>query len=250
MSEIDISIVVYALLACALGGLLKGATGAGAPVIGVPVLAAMFDVQFAVAVFVTPNLLTNVWQGWQFRKSLLSWQFVVLFAGGGAIGAIIGTYLLAGLPSDLLLICMSLVVLGYVGFRLLNADWILPYGLAVKLAGPAGILGGILQGATGISAPASLTFLNALKLPRGAFIATISVFFGIMSAMQFERMVAVGLLTFDRFLLGLGATVAILAVMPVGAWMATKIARATFDRIILALLVVIAVKILIEVALF
>ena len=245
--EIDLTIVVYALLACGLGGLLKGATGAGAPVIGVPVLAALFDVQFAVAVFVTPNLLTNVWQGWHFRRSLMPWKFSLLFAGGGALGAIAGTYLLAGLPSDTLLIGMSLVVLGYVGFRLLNADWILAYPLAVKLAGPVGFLGGVLQGATGISAPASLTFLNALKLPRATFIATISLFFGVMSSTQIERMAAVGLLTVDRFLLGLAATAAILAVMPVGSWLATKVSRETFDRIILLLLVVIAVKILVEV---
>ncbi|WP_417670435.1 sulfite exporter TauE/SafE family protein [Roseibium sp.] len=250
MFEIDLSIVAYALMACALGGLLKGATGAGAPVIGVPVLAAMFDVQFAVAVFVTPNLLTNVWQGWHFRKSLMPLPFSILFAGGGALGAIVGTYLLAGLPSDILLIGMASVVLGYVGFRLLNADWVLPYTQAIKLAGPVGVLGGMLQGATGISAPASLTFLNALKLPRSTFIATISLFFAIMSTTQIERMAAVGLLTFDRFLLGLGATGAILAFMPIGSWLATKVSRDTFDKVILYLLVAISLKILIEVFFF
>ncbi|WP_417683917.1 TSUP family transporter [Roseibium sp.] len=250
MPEFDLALVAYALMACALGGLLKGATGAGAPVIGVPVLAAIVDVQFAVAVFVTPNLLTNVWQGWRFRKSLMPAPFSALFAGGGALGAIVGTYLLAGLPSDILLIGMSCVVLGYVGFRLLNADWALSYGPALKLAGPIGVLGGILQGATGISAPASLTFLNALKLPRSTFIATISLFFAIMSTTQIERMAAVGLLTFDRFLLGLAATGAIFAVMPVGSWLATKVSRETFDKLILLLLVVIALKILVEVLLF
>jgi uncharacterized protein len=250
LAELDLSIVFYALLACALGGLLKGATGAGAPVIGVPVLAAMFDVQFAVAVFVTPNLLTNIWQGWQFRKSMLPWPFLVLFAGGGGLGAIVGTYLLAGLPSDLLLVFMALVVLGYVGFRLLNADWGLSYAAGVRLAGPVGLLGGILQGATGISAPASLTFLNALKLPRSCFIGTVSLFFAVISSTQIERMAAVGLLTVDRFLLGLGATAVTLAAMPVGSWLATKVSRGTFDRIILGLLVVIALKILAEVFFF
>ncbi|WP_346909097.1 hypothetical protein [uncultured Roseibium sp.] len=68
MPHIDLALILPALLACVLGGLLKGATGAGAPVIGVPVLAALTDVQFAVAVFVTSNLLTNVNQAWRTAK--------------------------------------------------------------------------------------------------------------------------------------------------------------------------------------
>ncbi|WP_346909095.1 hypothetical protein [uncultured Roseibium sp.] len=76
-------------------------------------------------------------------------------------------------------------------------------------------LGGALQGATGISAPASITFLNALKLPRSTFIATISVFFIVMSIGQIEQLVVVGLLDWHRFFLGLGVTVAIALFMPV-----------------------------------
>lgn len=246
MFELDPVLIIAALSACALGGLLKGATGAGAPVIGVPVLAALFDVQFAVAVFVVPNLLTNLTQGWHYRRELLPWHFVVLFAGGGGLGAIFGTYLLAGLPSDTLSIAMAVVVLGYVGFRIVKSDWALSYTTAVRIAGPIGFFGGLLQGATGISAPASLTFLNAMQLSRGAFVATVSVFFTMMSLTQFERMIALGLLDQQRFFIGLGATVTILAVMPVGAYLAKRISRAAFDRTILGLLVVIALKVLIE----
>ena len=245
--ELDILTLAGALVACAMGGLLKGATGAGAPIIGVPVLAALVDVQFAVAVFVVPNLLTNFWQGWQARKHLLPWPFLLLFSAGGGIGAVIGTYLLAGLPSEALLVIMSLVVLGYVVFRLLKSDWILPYRTGLWLAAPIGLLGGTLQGAIGISAPASLSFLNALKLPRLSFIGTISIFFAVMSAFQFERLIEVGLLTGERFLIGLGATLAILAAMPIGGMLARKVARETFDRIILGLLVLISAKILVEV---
>ena len=91
MSHFDFALILPVLLACFLGGLLKGATGAGAPVVGVPVLAALTNVQFAVAVFVTSNLLTNVNQAWQYRKAQLPWPFMVLFAGGGAVGSVAAT---------------------------------------------------------------------------------------------------------------------------------------------------------------
>jgi len=250
LSHIDFALILPVLLACFLGGLLKGATGAGAPVVGVPVLAALTDVQFAVAVFVTSNVLTNVNQAWKHRKAQLPWSFMVLFAGGGAVGAIIGTLLLAGLPSDALSIAMALVVLGYVGFRILKADWILSYAAGVRLAGPIGFLGGALQGATGISAPASITFLNALKLPRTTFIATISVFFIVMSIGQMEQLVVVGILDWHRFFLGLGVTAAIALFMPVGNYLARHLAKETFDRIMLGLLTLIATKILVQELLF
>lgn len=245
MPDIDALSLLIAVLSCAAGGFLKGATGAGAPLIGIPVLTAMVDIQFAVAVFVMPNLLTNLWQTWDYRKSLLPWPFLVLFGLGGALGAVVGTYLLAGLPSEVLEISMACVVLGYIAFRLWKMDWVLSYSAALPLALPIGALGGILQGATGLSAPASLTFLNALKLPRATFIGTISAFFSLMTISQIERMIAVNLLTLDRVLIGLVATVATLAAMPAGRWVGGKVSKQTFDWVILGLLAILAAKILI-----
>ena len=50
-------ITIFAILgAFALGGTLKGATGAGAPIITIPVIAAFYDVRIAVIIMVIPNL--------------------------------------------------------------------------------------------------------------------------------------------------------------------------------------------------
>ena len=53
MSLDDPLAILAVLTALALGGLVKGATGAGAPLVAVPVMAAFFDVRVAVAVMVT-----------------------------------------------------------------------------------------------------------------------------------------------------------------------------------------------------
>ena len=54
-------ITIFAILvAFGLGGTLKGATGAGAPIITIPVIAAFYDVRIAVIIMVIPNLLTNI----------------------------------------------------------------------------------------------------------------------------------------------------------------------------------------------
>ena len=55
-------------LAFALGGIVKGATGAGAPVVAIPVIAIFFDVQLAVIIMAVPNLISNLLQIIHYRK--------------------------------------------------------------------------------------------------------------------------------------------------------------------------------------
>lgn len=117
--------VILSIIGLALGGLLKGATGAGAPIIAVPVMAMYFGVPLAVAVFAIPNLLTNVWQAWAYRKEQLPLPFMLMFAGGGAAGTLIGTILLAKLPGSALTLMVAFAVFIYVAFRLMRPGWVL-----------------------------------------------------------------------------------------------------------------------------
>ena len=174
-------------VALALGGLLKGAIGAGAPVVAVPVMALFFDVQLAVVVMVIPNLVSNLWQGWQHRAQMLPRRFTLGLALSGAIGAGTGSVILAVVPSDVLLLVVAVMVLFFILFRLARPDWGLSYPAALKLVWPAGFLAGNLQGATGVSAPVSISFLSAMRLDRLAFLATISVFFALMSVVQMSH---------------------------------------------------------------
>jgi uncharacterized protein len=105
------------IIAFALGGILKGATGAGAPVIAVPLMTIFFGAPFAVAVFSIPNLVTNIWQGWVYRDHVVKGPLMLRFAVAGALGAGIGSFMLAWLPSEMLMLTVALSVLAYVGFR-------------------------------------------------------------------------------------------------------------------------------------
>ena len=59
------------MIAFIAAGILKGATGAGVPIITVPVISAFYDVRIAVVIMVIPNVLTNVHQLYIYRKSIL-----------------------------------------------------------------------------------------------------------------------------------------------------------------------------------
>ncbi|ROO27611.1 glutamine amidotransferase [Salinisphaera orenii MK-B5] len=241
-----LSEVAIAFACLALGGVIKGATGAGAPIFAVPALAMMFDVQFAVVVMLMPNLLTNCWQAWRFRHQRLSTRFHLGFAGAGAVGVLPGSVMLARLPPHFLSLGVAFAVIAYIAFRVARPGWSIGRALARRLSAPAGLSAGLLQGASGLSAPVSLTFLNAMKLERPYFIFSASLFFVAMTLPQLPMLVALGVLTPQRLLLSTCALLPVVLFMPLGARLARHLPRKLFDRVILAVLGILAVKLLLD----
>ena len=236
--------IIAILIAFALGGILKGATGAGAPIITIPVIAAFYDVRVAVIIMVIPNLLTNIGQLYQFRKTILPSFFTVSFALGGGIGAFIGTILLANLSIKILTLSVAFIVLVYIFLKLIVPSWKLIYKKATKLVFIMGAAGGVLQGTAGLSAPISITFLNAMKLERNQFIPTISVYFGVMSIFQMPTLYYYDFLNFEIIIASLISTIVLLCFMPIGSWIAQSVSKENFDKITLILLAFIAVRII------
>ncbi len=233
-------LIIFAALA--LGGLVKGALGAGLPVVAVPVLATFFDVPFAIAMMAVPTVVTNIWQLWQFRRHRtgLGWLAGLCIAAG--IGIAIGTWLLANLPGHVLGVILAVVVVAYIVVRLAKPHWHIPLGIAARIAPLVGFVAGILQGATGISAPVSLTFMSSLGFSRQQFVFAVSTLFVSFSVVQVPSLVATGILTWHRLLLSGLAFLPVLVAMPAGNWLASRLSRQAFDRLLLGLLAVIAVK--------
>jgi len=237
----------YISIAFALGGILKGATGAGAPIIAIPLIALYYSVPVAVAVFVVPNFVSNSLQIWKFRTHIISYKFIARFAGAGIVGVGIGTVILAYLPSDILKLAVAVAMLIYIIFRLLHPDWKLAFSRALKIAVPIGFLAGILQGASGISAPVSITFLNSMRLDRPQFILTVSIFFISMLLVQIPMLSSFGFLTVERLLIGCAATAILLIFMPVGTFLSKFASKEVFDRAILILLALLALRLFLDV---
>lgn len=240
----DAASLILVFLAFAAGGVIKGATGAGAPLLAVPLMAAMRDVQFAVAVFVLPNIVPNLWQYLLYRRAVPSPRFVWWFALAGAVGAGLGTIALAGLHSQVLLVSVGFVLAAYVVFRLTKPNWHLSRAAAARIGPFAGLVAGALQGATGLSAPASLTFLNAIRMDRKEFAATASLFFVALGVVQIPAQIAFGIMTPQRFVYSLLALMPLLLAMPAGAWIGKKLPPHVFDKLVLAILAILAVRLI------
>lgn len=240
----DPVIIVAIFIAFALGGILKGATGAGAPIVTIPVMAAFYDVRIAVIIMVIPNLLTNIGQLYQFRKTILPRFFTISFALGGGIGAFLGTILLVNLPIKILTLSVASIVIIYILLKLIVPSWKLNYIKAKKLVFLMGAGGGILQGSAGLSAPISITFLNSMKLERNQFIPTISVYFGVMSIFQMPTLYYYDFLNLETVIMSCISTIVLMAFMPFGSWIAKSVSKDSFDKITLILLGFIALRII------
>lgn len=238
--------LIAVAIAMVLGGILKGATGAGLPVIAVPVLASIYDVRVAVAVMVVPNLISNLRQVWKFRKAPVDLIFVRTLAIVGALGVGIGTLVLANLKPIYVQCVMIIIIVAYIGLRLSKFELQVSTLNARRWVKPIGIAGGVLQGAVGISAPVAVTFLSAIRLERPAFILTVSTFFAAMCVVQVPVQIGYGIMTLNTALLGTIALVPLTLSMPIGEWIGKKFSARTFDRVILIFLASLAIKLLFD----
>lgn len=234
--------ILYIAIGFAVGGILKGATGAGAPIVAIPIMSLYFNVPIAVAVFIVPNLVSNTLQVWTHRKARIGSGFLWRFVVAGVAGAAVGTWILAKVHTDALKLAVAVAVVIFIAFRLLRPEWKLAMAAAKRVAAPVGLVAGVLQGMSGISAPVSITFLNAMHLTRPSFISTISIFFLSMLLVQIPMLTAYGYLTGERLLIGCAATAVLLGFMPLGAFLARRVSPAAFNRVILVLLGVLALR--------
>lgn len=101
-----------------------------------------------------------------------------------------------------------------------------------------------MQGASGISAPISLAFLNAIGFELPVFIVTISAFFAVATASQIPVLWSLGLLDTHRLLQSLVAFGVIFVGFPIGEALAKRMSATVFERITLALLSLIGLRLI------
>lgn len=235
----SLSFIIIGIL---LGGIVKGATGAGMPLIAIPVIAAFYDAKLAVILLVVPNLFSNLWQMYNYKQHNEHPSFTKTLAIAGVIGAGLGTVILAYLPVSLLSLLISILVFTYIALRLMRPDFSLSMEIANKWVFSSGFSGGILQGALGLSFPIVITFLNSIKLPRNIFVFTTSVFFASMSAIQIPMQFLLGLLTWQLAAISLLGIIPLIIGMQVGENIGKNLNQKRFDQTILIILALLGTK--------
>jgi len=105
---------------------------------------------------------------------------------------------------------------------------------------------GTLFGASGLSPPITLSFLNTMTLERRQFVATVTMFFTMMGVVQIPMLLAYGIMDGRKFLISAAALLPVVAFMPLGSWLARIMSRDLLDKLILVLLTVITIRLVLQ----
>lgn len=244
MDSIDPLALLTIAVALGIGGFVKGATGAGAPLVAVPIMAAFYDVTMGILMMVIPNIVANAKQVWDYRSKIRPPHVAVMLSIGAVPGMFLGTSMLASAPQGVLQLCLGLFLVGYLILRLIDPKFSISERVAIRLSLPTGILGGIMQGVVGTSGPLALLFLSSQNLARPVFIGTISTFFLTNAVIQAPALWLEGLLTYQWLAISALALVPVWLSMPVGNWAAQKLSSEAFGRWVLVLLAVLAARLI------
>ncbi len=174
-----------------LGYTVFGAAGFGSSLIGVPLLAHLMPLTFAVPLITLLDAGAATTQSVRHWRQA-SWPVFWRILPAMLVGIAIGTTLLVALPQAPLLLALGIFVSGYgiylfVGTRVLRTapDW---------LAYPIGLVGGIFSVTFGTGGPVYMVFLSARIHDKSVLRATSSVVITVSCWIRMAVFLVAGLL--------------------------------------------------------
>jgi uncharacterized membrane protein YfcA len=228
-------------------GLAKGGLGGLPGTLAVPVMALVMPADEVIGLVLPILMLADVfavalhWRRWDLR-------LVLLLIPGAVVGVTVGTLFITNAPTETLRITLGIIMLIFAIYKIFERrilgsikytarDW---HGLL------AGIVTGFSSSLAHTGSPPVSIYLLMQDVAPDVFIATSVLFFFILNWIKVPYYFYARLFDFNQ----LWRIVWLMPLVPVGAWVgkwaANKIDKLTFERVIVALLVVLAVLLIAE----
>jgi uncharacterized membrane protein YfcA len=243
ISYLELFLIVGAFV---FGGLCKGISGVGVPIIAVPVIASVTDITLAIILIAIPSVVPNFYQVWKFKASWTRPFSLTTLCIASVVGSGIGVLLLLKVDPEMLSKILGLIVISYCAIQRLQ-----PLNLSEQmtraLAAPMGFLAGLAGGTTGVSAPVIMMYMSAINLVRGSFIFGISVYFIAMGTGQFVWLGLAGLMTWELAAASALTLIPIALGMSLGQKIGEHVSQAQFEKVIQSILVVLGLKLLLNI---
>ena len=228
---------VVALVAVLAGSLLKSISGIGLPLVTIPAISLVADIETAVAVTALPNLALNVVLAWRERDELPATRDLPVLAATGFIGAIVGTAVLVAVPEEPLIALLAVVVFGYAFTFFTSPEFSIDPTHSRRLAPFVGTTAGVMQGAVGISGPIVAAWIHSYRLPRNAHILSVTVLFTFSGFAQLPVLTIGGQMG-GLWTVAFAACIPALATVPAGARLRQALSSEGFDRSVVVILTV------------
>lgn len=223
--------LLVAVIALAIGSLLKSISGLGLPLVTIPAISYVADIETAVAITAVPNLALNGALAFRGRASWPDTRDLPILGLTGLAGAVVGTIALVSVPERALVALLVVVVLAYAVTFFTTPEFTIEPARARRLAPAVGLAGGAMQGAVGISAPIFASWVHAQRLPRNAMVLAVTTLFAMAGAAQLPVLAINGTMD-DLWWLSIAGVGPALATIPWGARLRDTVSSTTFDRIV------------------
>jgi uncharacterized membrane protein YfcA len=229
--------LVIALIAMAAGSLIKSISGMGLPLVAVPVITFVADVETAVAVIAIPNLLINATMAWRARDTIETTRDLPMLGITGFVGGVVGTFALVSWSEEPLVAVLVAVVAVYVITYVRAPEFRIEPATSKRLAPFVGTTAGLLQGAIGISGPVVGSWIHSYRLERRAHIFSVTTMFTLAGVSQLATFLVRGDLD-GRWTVALLGCIPALATIPLGERLRDRFSSEGFDRFIVATIAV------------
>jgi uncharacterized membrane protein YfcA len=230
--------------ALAAGGLTKGLTGLGLPMVAIPIMAGFLGVERAVLIMIVPTVVLNIWQSWSTRDRRADLPETVRLLLPGLPGAAVGASVLYLAPERWLATGLSIWIFVYLAVRILRPNLSLSSAARGRVAPVVGFTAGAMQAATGICAPVLAPYIDALNLSPRSYVYAISTAFAAFAGSHFLVLLAMQAYSVDQLIESSIALIPGLIFMAPGTWLREVVEPGVFTRLIRVILVVMAVRLM------
>ncbi len=243
MSFEELAIVLTAI---AVGSYFKGAVGIGLPTIAVPTLAAFIGAEHAIVVLTIPVAVSNIWICLRYRKMTTDVPHLNISLLCAGTGTASGAFVLASLTDNALLWLLIIWLGLYLIILAFKPDFQLKGEAARRAAPILAFIGGACQGATGIAGPVIATWIHSYRLHSKTYVFAVSLMFLVISGTHVFAVGGLGLYTEERIYQGLLAVIPTVIFTQFGMWTTPYISAKWFNRLVLAVVIVMWIKLILQ----
>ncbi|HEY5622865.1 MAG TPA: sulfite exporter TauE/SafE family protein, partial [Gammaproteobacteria bacterium] len=232
------------VLALGVGGLAKGMTGLGLPMVAVPVLAGFLGVERAVMTLVMPILVLNIWLMWTLRDSRNDVPELPWVAWPSLPGVVLGASILYLASEQLLATVLGIWIIAYLAIRFIHPSMQIEGAARKRIAPFVGFGAGSMQAATGISAPLLVPYVDALKLEPRVYVFMVATVFTVQTTTHFVVMLSLNAYSLTQLSESCIAVIPAIAFAQLGAKFRDRVDPVVFAKITRVIMFLMALRLL------
>jgi uncharacterized protein len=218
------------------GGVVKGVTGVGLPLVLVPLTAQFLPLPVAVALLTVPMVATNITQAMEGGHTLIAIRAMWPILACVVAGLLIGVHLLLSIDRRLLSLILGISFLALAGL-LVAMPRIQVSNQTARWAGPAvGFAAGVLGGMSAMFGPPMIAYLVGRGTDPDSFVKQMAIFAFTASLTMLLALGGSGSMTGMDMVASAVAIIPIQAGMPFGRWLRRRTKPAWFRIAVLVVL--------------